>query len=271
MSKPLSLLRWYGGKHYLVKWILSVVQGVHYRRYVEAFGGAAAVLLNKPPSEFEVYNDLDGRLVRLFRVLREHPQEFFYRLALTPYAEGEWRACGEPCDDEIEQARRDYVLIRQSFAGRGDSFAYSRTRSRSGMADVVHGFWSAIEQIPLIVNRLRRVQIMQRDAIDVIRLFDDEDTLFYCDPPYLPEVLRTRDPYHVTMTREQHERLLETLLQVKGKVILSGYASELYDQTLASWHRMERSVSCHSQKSKRKERRVEVLWMNFTPSAEAVE
>jgi len=263
MSKPLSLLRWYGGKHYLAGRIVSVMS--QHRVYVEPYGGAAAVLLNKLPSEVEVYNDLDGRLVRIFRVLRDHPEVFLYKLALTPYAENEWQACHEPSDDEVEQARRDYVLIRQSFAGRGESFAYSRTRSRSGMADVVSGFLSAVAQIPQVVERLRRVQIMQREALEVIALFDSPETLFYCDPPYLPETVKERNQYLISMSRDDHERLLEALLQVRGKVILSGYPSPLYDEKLSSWYRLECDIACHAQSGKQKQRKTEVLWLNYPP------
>src|SRR3954466_3079099 len=113
-------VKWHGGKHYLQARIIDLFPQHH--TYLEPFGGAASVLLNKPPSEVEVYNDLDGRITRLFRVLRDHGGEFQRRLSLTPYSELEFRDALIEHPDELEQARRDFVRWRLSLGGRGDSF-----------------------------------------------------------------------------------------------------------------------------------------------------
>src|SRR5205085_8078546 len=128
-------VKWHGGKHYLCQRIIEEFPPHH--TYVEPFGGAASVLLNKPPAVVEVYNDLDQRITRLFLVLRDHGAELQRRLTLTPYSEIEFDAAEEPATNEIEQARRDFVRWRLSLGGRGDSFSFTLHRVRRGMADVV--------------------------------------------------------------------------------------------------------------------------------------
>jgi site-specific DNA-adenine methylase len=96
-------VKWHGGKYYLCSRIIGHFPPHH--TYVEPFGGAASVLLNKPPSPVEVYNDLDERITRLFRVLRDHGEELHRRLTLTPYSEIEFERANEPATDQIERSR----------------------------------------------------------------------------------------------------------------------------------------------------------------------
>jgi len=209
-------------KYYLYREIVKLFPPHH--TYVETHGGTAITLLNKEPSPVEVYNDINERLTRLFRVVRDHPEEFKRRLQLTPYSEIEWEKAAEPAEDEIEQARRDFVRWRMSIGGRGKAFSYTLHRVRRGMADAVSGYLSVIdEELPKIVERFRNVQILCRDAVEVIRKWDSPDTLFYCDPPYHPSTLVSKDVYEHPMSAEDHEKLLDVLLACKGKVVLSGY------------------------------------------------
>src|SRR5262245_49287450 len=128
-------VKWHGGKRYLSQRIIAHFPPHH--TYLEPFGGAASVLLNKPPAPVEVYNDLDQRITRLFRVLREHGEEFRRLLMLTPYSEAEFDRASEPADNEVEQARRDFVRWRMSLGGRGESFRCILQRVRRGVAVVV--------------------------------------------------------------------------------------------------------------------------------------
>lgn len=260
MLRP--VVKWHGGKFYLARRIIELFPPHH--TYVEPFGGAASVLLNKPPVPVEVYNDLDGRLTRLFRVLRDYPEEFQRRLQLTPYSELEWRQAETPANDEIEQARRDFVRWRQSLGGRGETFSYTLHRVRRAMADVVSGFLSAIdEQLPLIVERFRRVEILCRDAFEVIEKWDAPDTLFYCDPPYLPTVVTRDNVYGYHLSVEDHKRLLDLLRRCSGKVMISGYPSDLYDQKLSDWTRQDIAIANHAAGGKKKRQCREVLWYNW--------
>lgn len=259
-------VKWHGGKHYLCQQIIGLFPEHH--TYIEPFGGGASVLLNKEVCPVEVYNDLDTRITRLFRVLRDHGDELRRRLALTPYSEVEFKEALAPSSDEIEQARRDFVQWRLSLGGRGDSFSFTLHRVRRGMADVVSGYLSMIDdQLPLIVERLRRVEIVQRPAIDVIRTWDSPESLFYCDPPYVHETRHesSRDVYGYEMTEQDHRELAESLKSCKGKVILSGYPSDLYEELYGKWRRTEFEMANHAAGGKSKARMREVLWTNWRP------
>jgi DNA adenine methylase len=253
-------VKWHGGKHYLAGPIVRALPS--HNTYVEPFGGAASVLLNKPISQVEVYNDLNESLTHLFTVIRDHGDELHRRLSLSPYSEVEFEVCQEPSDDVVEQARRDYVRLRQSIGGRGDAFSATLHRVRRGMADVVSGYLSAIdEQLPLVVERLRRVQILCQPALKVISRWDSEETTFYCDPPYAPDTRTAPRVYDFEMTISDHEQLLKVLNEVAGNVVLSGYKNELYCDRLKGWKSIETDIANHSASGKSKERRVEVLWI----------
>ncbi|HEX4130850.1 MAG TPA: DNA adenine methylase [Pirellulales bacterium] len=257
-------VKWHGGKFYLCHRIIHEFPAHH--TYVEPFGGAASVLLNKSPASIEVYNDLDERITRLFRVLRDNGQELQRRLSLTPYSEIEFDQVQEPSPDEIEQVRRDFVRWRLSLGGRGDSFSFTLHRVRRGMADVVSGYLSTIdEQLPLITDRLRTVEIVRRPAIEVIRTWDSYDTLFYCDPPYVPSTRHesSRAVYGCEMVEADHRELAEVLKACKAKIVLSGYSSELYDDLYAGWRTVSFDIANHAAGGRAKARKQEVLWMNW--------
>lgn len=261
-------VKWHGGKHYLSRQIVDCFPP--HDTYVEPFGGAASVLLNKPPCPVEVYNDLDCRITRLFRVLRDHGDELRRLLSLTPYSEIEFRNAAEPAEDEIEQARRDFVRWRLSLGGRGDSFSFTLHRVRRDMADVVSGFLSMIdEQLPLVVERLRRVEIVCRPAVDVINTWDRPSTLIYCDPPYLPTTRQenSRNVYGQEMTENDHRQLARVLNSCSSKVVLSGYPSDLYDELYSGWNRTEFDIANHAAGGKTKQRKRECLWMNYKVDA----
>ncbi len=160
-----------------------------HRTYVEPFGGGAAVLLRKEPSKVEIYNDLDQRLHLIFKLLRDRKKaaELKRALYLTPYHELVYHEAWEPESDrsEIERARRALMALRCGFGGnnadgRKHGFAF-------GKASNLAGQWKHfVDHLDELVERLRGVQIMCRDATDIVRRFDGPETLFFCDPPYVP-------------------------------------------------------------------------------------
>ena len=257
-------VKWHGGKHYLCQRIISEFAERH--TYVEPFGGSASVLLNKAPSQVEVYNDLDKRIARLFRVLRDNGSELQRRLSLTPYSEVEFLDAADEVDDEIEKARRDFVRWRCSIGGRGEGFSFTLHRVRRNMADVVSGYLSSIdEQLPLIIERLRTVQIVCRPAVEVIRKWDSPETLTYADPPYVHSTRQagSRDVYDCEMTEQDHRELAATLRACSGRVVLSGYPSPLYEELYSGWRTVQFDIANHAAGGKSKERKTEMLWMNW--------
>jgi len=269
-SGPAAPFAWYGGKAYYAKWLIS-----HFpqrRVYVEPFGGAGNVLLRMFPSDVEVFNDLDGRIVNFYRVLRDRKQfqELVRLLNLTPYSRKEFSCQAdqpEP-DDPVKRAWWFFVRLRQCLGGSGmgkvqPSYWATSTRSRRRMAEPVSKYLSAIDGLPDIVDRIATVMIECMPAIDLIRKYDGPDVFFYCDPPYMPN---TRNPqtgtrYSYEMSVDDHRELLEVLLSVAGRVAISGYSCDLYDNLLASW-RAER-LKTKSRMSNSGQERVEMLWMNW--------
>jgi DNA adenine methylase len=263
-----SPIRWIGGKGTNYQWILTHFP--EHKTYVESFGGGASVLLNKPPSKVEIYNDLHADLVHLFEVLRcdRKSKVLQEKLRLTPFHEAEFRrAWREPLPGgnsfvgSIERARRIMVRMRMAFGGCGSrdsmpGFAFGKTINSS------LAFKRKVDALLDVAERLRSVTIMSRDALDVIARFDTSETLHYCDPPYAPESRTGSRDYRHEMSTEDHERLDELLNRVKGKVILSGYDCELYKKLYKGWRTDRREQLLQVAKEKT-QKRVEVLWMNW--------
>src|SRR6185437_7892632 len=191
-GKKVIAFGWYGGKFSHLEWLLPLLPVCHH--YCEAFAGSAAILLNRDPSPVETYNDLDGEVVNFFRVLRDKKERLVEAIGLTPFSREEFaRACTlDPKVSDFERARRFYVRARQVRTGLAQTASIGRwancmNTSRQGMSGVISRWLGAVEDLPLIATRLLRVQIENRPAADVIKLYDSKDTLFYCDPPYVHE------------------------------------------------------------------------------------
>jgi site-specific DNA-adenine methylase len=278
-SKIRPPMKWFGGKgDKKTSWLVSLIPDAWKRRhprnewhtYVEPFGGMASVLLNKPPTDVEVYNDLDLRVWNLFGVLKNHGEEFRRRLTFTLYHEHEFnRSPAESEGEGVAAAVELYVRYRQSFGGMGESFSYTKFRSRRGMSDVVSGWLSSIEEnLPLVIARLQEVQyVFRKDAPFVIEKYDSNRSFFYLDPPYVPGT-RVAGGYDHELTEADHRHLLDVIRQCRGHVMLSGYSSSLYDTALASWHRVTKQVKSNAAGGKEKKEKEEIVWMNYPTNHE---
>jgi DNA adenine methylase len=256
------VLRWHGGKWLLAPWIISHMPS--HRVYVEPFGGAASVLIRKPRSYAEIYNDLDDDVVNLFRVLRsEASGRLIDMLRLTPFASAEFAAAYAPCDCDVERARR---LIVRSFMGFGSNGVHKKTgfRSNSNRSGTTpaRDWVNYPDALAAIVARFAGVVVINRDAAAVMENHDGPDTLHYVDPPYMMDTRADgAADYAHEMTDDDHARLLQCLqclLGLRGKVMLSGYPSPAYDAMLSGWRRIERAALADGAK-----KRTEVLWLNW--------
>ena len=262
-------LKWHGGKHYLAAQIVALMpRHVH---YVEPFAGGLAVLLAKRPDWVsEVVNDLHGDLTNFWRVLQEETKfAAFRRVAeVVPFSEVEWRDAGERLEDPdpVQRAVAFFIRCRQSMAGRMTTFApLSRNRTRRGMNEQVAAWLTALNGLPAVHARLKRVTVLCMDAVDVIRKQDGPGTLFYCDPPYFGPSRTTPAVYRHEMAGPDHVRLLKALAKIKGKFLLSGYANELYDAAAKKWgwtcRRFDLPNNAAGGQTKR--RMEECVWANF--------
>lgn len=258
------VLRWHGGKWLLAPWIISHFPA--HRVYVEPFGGAASVLLRKKRAYAEVYNDLDEDVVNLFRVLRsEDAPRLVEHLRLTPFARAEFEGAYEPTGDPVERARR---LVVRSFMGFGNTGALGRSTgfrddSNKSGSTPAHDWRNYPEGLDSIIGRMSGVIINRMPALDLIEKFDRRDALFFVDPPYVHETRSQGNPhcvkhkYRFEMTDADHVEMLDALDCLAGMVVLSGYATALYDDRLAHWRRVERVALADGARP-----RMEVLWMN---------
>ncbi|PLZ01878.1 DNA methyltransferase [Burkholderia sp. WAC0059] len=258
MSKPVRrpIIRYHGGKWKLADWVVSHLPA--HRVYVEPFGGAGSVLLRKPRSYAEIYNDLDAELVNLFRVARDQGERLQRVLELTPFARDEFRLSYERHDDPVEQARR---TVTRAFMGFGTNAHNRQTGfravSNNSGTTPAHDWSNYPAAFSAIVQRLQGVVIENRDALEVMQAQDGPDTVFYVDPPYVPETRDRGSDYQFEMTSADHETLAVFLHGVKGAVVLSGYACALYDRLYADWRQVRARAYADGGAV-----RTEVLWLS---------
>lgn len=233
-------VQYHGGKWKLAPWIIDYFPP--HKVYVEPFGGGASVLLRKKPSYAEVYNDMDGEIVNLFRVMRDHGRELSEKVWATPFARDEFNLSYEPSSDPVEQARR---TVTRSFMGFGSNShnkvtGFRSNSNRSGTTPA-HDWANYPPNVLAIMERLRGVVIENRDAKAVMAHQDTPHTLHYVDPPY-PFTTRGDDghDYRHEMSDDDHEELAEFLKTLSGMVIISGYAHKIYDSL--GWERIDRAA-----------------------------
>jgi len=258
------LMRYHGAKFRLAPWIMSFFPD-HYT-YCEPYGGAAGVLIQKPRSMSEVYNDLDGDIVNVFRVMQNESSSsrLIELLRLTPYARKEFELSYEPTDDPIEQARRTLIRAHLGFGSAGATKPSTgfRIDSARKYGTAAHLWARYPDSIVNYVDRLADVVLENKPAIEVIDNHDRVDTLFYVDPPYVTETRVVKDGrcYNHEMDDEQHIELLEILKAVKGMVVLSGYETDIYNDMLSGWHKHTTSARISAGRGTRI--RIETVWVN---------
>lgn len=267
--RKLIAFGWYGGKFSHIDWLLPLLSECHH--FCEPFGGSAAVLLNRRPAMVETYNDIDGEVVNFFRVLRNQKGKLVKAIGLTPFSREEFAiACDiDPKLSELERARRFYVRARQVRTGLAQTaslgrWANCKNTSRRGMSGVISRWLGGVEALPEIAERLLRVQIENRPAIDVIKLYDAPDTLYYCDPPYVHDTRGDSKAYGYEMTDDEHRNLASVLNKVNGKVALSNYDCDLMNELYPS-QRWYKTVGPYKTNHATKGKRQEVLWTNYDP------
>lgn len=258
------IMRYHGGKWNLAVWIVSFLP--KHRIYVEPYGGAASVLMRKPRSYAEIYNDLDGEIVNLFRVLRNAStaRELIRLAHLTPYSRQEFEQSYITADDPVEQARRTLFRSAAGFSTAGANAARWTTGFRGNVTSsgtTPAGDWAGVPAVlEQIIERLHGVVIEHATALEVIERYDGADTLFYLDPPYPFETRNGRwagNCYQHEMTDQQHRELAEVIREIEGMAIISGYRCKLYDDFYREWECVDRDAYAdHALK------RTESLWLS---------
>jgi DNA adenine methylase len=257
-------LRYHGGKFRLAGWVMRFFP-LH-RIYTEAFGGAAGVLIQKPRSHGEIYNDLDGDVVTFFRCLQSPAlrDRLVQACTFTPYARAEFDLAWQPTDDPVERARRVCIRAQMGFgsagATKGSTGLRTDTMRRYSTAQMD---WAAYPPVLLeVAERFQQVLVENRPAVDVLQQHDSDETLHFVDPPYVhsTRVLRSQGGYRHEMTDDDHAELLEVLSNLRGMVVLSGYATGMYADLLPDWqvHHTSARISA----GRGAGLRTETIWIN---------
>lgn len=256
-----QILKYPGSKWNIANKIVNLIPEHH--SYVEPFFGSGAVLFSKPPSDIETINDLDSDVVNLFRCIQRN-SEYLARLVMTtPFSREEYEKKfeipeGAVCLDSFQRAAGFLIKCWQ-----GHGF---RTNGKVGWKNDVVGrerayalwnWYRLPEWIIDIAERLRKVQIEHRPAMEVIKRFDYKNVFMYIDPPYLLGT-RTRKQYKHEMLDAEHEEMLKTILQSKAKIMISGYESDMYNDYLKDWSKVYLKSWAEYGKP-----RTEVVWINF--------
>lgn len=266
---PSNPIKWFGGKFYLAKKIIELFPP--HTRYVEPYFGGGSVLLNKTYEGVSEYaNDINGELTNFWKVLRCSSlfQDFVIRANMTPFSEYEFNRARvtDGIGTEISRALKFFVRYRMSRQGLGLSYATPTARTRRGMNEQVSAYLSAVEGLPQVHERLKRVEIWNRPALDCIRQLDSCDTLYYLDPTYLEETREAKQAYGLyEMSSQDHKELLNLLSEISGKFVLSGYPSDMYERARLrnNWKVEQIEIDNKASSRKNKPKQIECLWYNF--------
>lgn len=236
-----------GGKSKISTWVINFFPPHH--TFVDVFGGGAAISLAKNSSTVDIYNDI-GDVSKFFEVLRNYGDDLYRFLTFYPFSREafqyavkqkqvmeatvfpSWDVEGYEDSNrpyKVRWAAYYYIVILQSFRHEEGDNSWVGTSTQINMAE---HFSSHVDMFPEVIKRLRRVVIERKDFLELINQYDDKTTLFYCDPPYLPETWNTKNGYRHMMTFEQHVQLLLKLQTIDGQCVVSGYPSVLYSEYL---------------------------------------
>lgn len=259
-------IKYPGAKWSCAEWIVSHFPAHSF--YLEPFFGSGAVYFCKSPSRHETINDIDRQVVNFFKVCRDNPEALARAINLTPFARDEYEAVQEDRAGQeikltgkpVEDARRFVVRCSQSFGSKlADRAGWKNTKHSPGPINTT--IWNRIPATIFdVAERLKYAQIENTDAIELIKAHNAADCLIYADPPYLSETRGSRMYRHEMMGTDEHEKLLATLLDHKGPVIISGYETHLYNDRLRGWAKSTKAGRSNSGAA-----RTEVIWFNFAP------
>lgn len=260
-----TVLKYPGSKWNIAGKLVELIPPHH--SYVEAFFGSGAMLFSKAPSKIETINDLDSDVTNLFRCIQNDSERLARMVMTTPFSREEYDNQfeipeGAVCIDAFERAAGFLIKCWQGHGFRTNGYKVGWKNDVQGR-ESMYALWNWYrlpEWIIDIAERLRKVQIENRPALEVIERFNYENVFMYLDPPYLLGT-RTAKQYKHEMSDTEHEELLNLILQSNAKIMISGYESDIYNDYLHNWSKAT-FQSCAEHHGTRQE----VVWMNYEPS-----
>jgi DNA adenine methylase len=263
MANKLTPFGYFGGKYFMTDKIIPLFP--KHKTYVEVFGGSGVILINKKPSNIEVYNDIDGELYNFFKVIADEKlfKKFQEKISLLPYSRQcyyEYRTMDISKLNITERAVRFWYLIKST---RHSTYEYTgwKFSVEANMPKRIKN----IDKLSLIHSRLSNVYIDNLNFRKLIKNWDRPDTFFYLDPPYVASS-RKSGGYMFEMADEDHNDLIDILLNIKGKWLLSGYDNEIYNDRLSDFYRQDFNCFANSLRYRNKDNcpaRTETVWANY--------
>ena len=250
-----TVLKYPGAKNRIAEWICSYIP--QHNVYLEPYAGSLAVFFNKSPCHIETVNDLDDEIVNYFRVLRENPEALRTMIRMTPYSRREYENAYDPAKEDVERARRFCVRCFMGF-GCGNVYRNGFKTGQQTKSPNPAEAWAKLSNIMKeAADRLKNVQIEHMPALELIRRYDTEDVFMYLDPPYLHGT-RKNYLYRHEMDDYEHEDLLKEIISHPGRILISGYDNEMYNDYLHNWHKAYKTTVAEAG-----QKRTEILWMNY--------
>jgi DNA adenine methylase len=246
---------WFGGKGKMIKKLMNHVP-LGGKPYCEPFMGAASLFFARPPAPVEVLNDTDGDLVNLFKCLQDKNmfEELAHKIRYTLYARDEFIEAlkiwhDKSITDKVLRAWAFFVKLNMGISNTSNSAGgWSRKfKSSGGCADNVNSWIMRLTMLENWHKRLLMAQIDNRDALEVIKYWDSNDTIFYIDPPYIHDTRKSKNVYNQELNNDYHKNLVQIILDCKGVVVLSGYEHEIYQPLIdAGWECTKYHTACHA-------------------------
>lgn len=227
------MLNYFGGKWNCGDWVVSHLP--EHGIYVEVFGGGLSVFMKKPRAKCEVINDKEARIVNIYKQIRENSEKLEFLLKFTPFSRKEFRECQTESADPLEDARREICALAMGVGHSLTELSSGFRNSKKSTAAPSASFRSYVESFSQFHERIKESIIENLDWREMLEKYDDEQALFYLDPPYV-HASRTRSSnYTFEMTDSDHLDLVNKIQGLKAMVVLSGYENEIY-QSL-NWHK----------------------------------
>lgn len=265
-SSKIIAFNYFGGKFTYLKYLYKEFPD-NFNHLIDLFGGSFSVSLNYKGNIIRTANEINQDITNFFLVLRDHEEDLMKKLLLTPCSKEEYDNCWNSSEDNIEQARRFYVRVRQSFCGLGDQrknkgWHLAKTKVNTNGGETVSRWNNALKKLHIVADQLRQnFQITPYSYADCIDKLDFEKAFFYCDPPY-PHNVRSGDKdYKYEFSKNDHIDLASKLNELKGMAMISSYESDFYNELYKDWRKVKFPVKLNNIRSSQVQ---EVIWMNYS-------
>jgi len=266
-KNKLIAFNYFGGKFSWIEYLYSYFPN-QFTHMVDLFAGSMVVSINYQGKVIKTANEINVDITNFFEVLRNNEPELIRLLLLTPCSLEEYNRSWQECNNKIEQARRFYVRVRQSFFGLGaqrknKGWHMAKEHCNAHGGETVSRWNNALEKLHDVAEIIRdNFQIMNLDYSECIDRIDFDKAFFYCDPPYSKRSRKSFNDYQFEFTDENHRQLSEKLHSIKGMAMVSGYDCTLMNELYNDWYK----VNFPTKKNNIRSGDVnEVIWMNYNP------